>query len=284
MGVANLNELLTFLNSLGTRAKKHLSQNFLIDQNILNKIVDTAQLEENDIVLEIGAGPGALSEALLKTGATLIAVEKDPIFAQALNRFKTEYPKSEFFCDDICTFDIAACIRPRLLPGKKAKVIANLPYQLTSPILAQFLPLHELFSDLIFMVQEEVAQRIVAPAGSSEYSSLSLFVKVYSEPFYAFKVSHNCFHPKPKVDSAIVKLKLHEPPAVSDLESFFKVTRTAFQHRRKMLRSSLSKLYSSTAIKIALGKAQLPETTRPEEITLTQFITFFEYLRLPELV
>ena len=153
-----------------------------------------------------------------------------------------------------------------------------MPYHLTTPILARFIPLHSLFSELVVMVQDEVARRLTAAPGSRVYGSLTVFLNYYSTPRYAFQVSNRCFHPVPKVQSAVVSLALKEPPRVADEERFFELTRTAFEQRRKMLRSSLRSLYSPDQVMealIAIGKNPL---SRPEELSLDEFVALFACL------
>lgn len=266
-------ELLDFLRSIGTNPKKGLSQNFLIDGNIIRKIVATAQVQPGDVVLEIGPGPGSLTEALLNAGAHVIAVEKDAILAEALHRLKKDSNKLDVFCMDIMEFPMQ-----QLPHDKKIKVIANLPYHLTTPIIANLVKQQSLFSTLTLMVQDEVAHRFTAKFGTSEYSSYTVFLNYYSTPRYAFKVSRNCFYPPPKVESAIVSLELHTPPKVSNEERFFNLTRTSFEHRRKMLRASLKELYPSEAVTGALNNLNLNPLARPEELSLQNFIDLFEIL------
>lgn len=268
-------ELHAFLDSLGISPQKRLSQNFLIDGNIIRKIVSTAEVSPGDLVLEIGPGPGGLTEVILDAGAHVCAVEKDRILAEALKRFEGPL---DVFCDDILHFPIENEISTH---GKKAKVIANLPYHLTTPILAHLMSLGHLFSSIVVMVQEEVARRFVAAPGTPEYSSFTLHLNFYSKPIYAFTVSKNCFYPKPKVDSAVVKFELRAPPEVSDQEAFFLMTRTAFAQRRKMLRKSLKELYGSEQVEQALADLSLNTQARPEELSLEEFLGLFELLSNP---
>lgn len=280
MAVYQPSELRSFLHQLGIFPRKGLSQNFLIDGNIIRKIVTAAAVQSQEIVLEIGPGPGALTQALLEVGTRVIAVEKDQILAQALERLQTPSQQLTVYCDDIITFPVEERLSPLLLEEKKAKVVANLPYHLTTPILTQLVPLHGLFSSLTIMVQEEVARRMTAQPGSSEYSSLSVFLRFYTEPHYAFTVSRNCFHPAPKVDSAVVVLKLREPPlAAEEASSFFQLTRTAFEHRRKMLRASLKKLYSPQLIEKGLVAIEQSPLARPEMLSLEQFLQLYHFLK-----
>jgi 16S rRNA (adenine1518-N6/adenine1519-N6)-dimethyltransferase len=272
-------ELHQFLSGLGIAPKKGLSQNFLIDGNIIRKIVSAAGVKKGDTVLEIGPGPGSLSECLLDAGVHLIAVEKDLILAEALARLKNSERNLEIFCEDIMKFPIAERLSP-IIAGGKAKAIANLPYHLTTPIIIYLIQQKTIFSSLVVMVQEEVARRFVAKPGTSEYSSFTLFLNFHTKPRYAFTVSKNCFYPAPSVESAVVILELREPPYVSNEIKFFEMTRRSFEHRRKMLRGSLRDLYAPAAIMQALTKIGKTPQARPEELSLEEFINLFELLQI----
>lgn len=278
MPIYKPSELRQFLSELGISPKKALSQNFLIDGNIIRKIVQTANVQSDDVILEIGPGPGSLSEALVDSGATLIAVEKDRMLASALERLKSPNHKLVIFCEDIMEFPIEETAQRFLKEGQKAKVIANLPYHLTTPILAHLVPMKDTLSSLFVMVQEEVARRFVALPGTSEYSSFTIFLNFFTTPRYAFTVSKHCFYPEPSVQSAVVALDLKQPPYVSNQEQFFKTTRTAFSHRRKMLRASLKELYSPDKVTESLEKLGMNPLARPEELSLEQWIQLFELL------
>lgn len=257
----NLTELKAFLADLGVSPKKGLSQNFLIDQNIVTKIVEEAQVEKNDYVLEIGPGPGALTEGLLKKGAEVVAVELDSVFARALNRFPIKV-----YNEDFLEFSFEKLAKP-------GKVVANLPYHITAPILTRLVPRRDLFSTLTVMVQDEVARRLTAPPKTKEYGSLSLFLQFYAELRYAFRVSRTCFYPIPNVDSAIVTLTLKEPPKVADEEAFFALIRLSFSQRRKMLKKRLVPQFGLERVTCAFQAAGIDSNARAEELTLEQFLT-----------
>ena len=277
MPIYKPSELHQFLQSLGVSPKKILSQNFLIDGNIIRKIVESASVEANDIVLEIGPGPGALTEALLEKGAHVIAVEKDRVLAQALERLKTPSRHLDIYCDDILLFPIKQTLQ--MCTQSKVKVIANLPYHITTPILAYLVQEHRLFSNIIVMVQEEVARRFVALPGTKTYSSFTLFLNFFSNPKFLFPVSRHCFYPPPKVESAVVSLEPKEPPKVADQDAFFVLTRTAFNHRRKMLRASLKELYPPEQVMKALEQLNLDPLARPEMLGLDDWLRFFDALQ-----
>lgn len=269
-------ELVQFLEGLGIGPRKGLSQNFLIDGNILRKIVQISQVGPGDLVLEIGPGPGSLTELLLQAGAEVLAVEKDEILAKALNRFH-DIGTLDVCCADIMDFPIKQELKKRL-KGKRAQVIANLPYHLTTPIIALLAPLHDLFSSLTLMVQEEVARRFTAKPGTSDYSSFTVFLDFYTHTHYGFKVGRNCFYPPPRVDSAVVKLDLKPPPSITNQDTFFEMTRTAFQQRRKMIKVSLKELYPSDVVMSSLKAIGANPQARPEELSLEQFLKLFKSL------
>jgi 16S rRNA (adenine1518-N6/adenine1519-N6)-dimethyltransferase len=266
MKLSSPSHLMNFLDEEGARPQKKWSQNFLVDGNIVDKIVKTSKAEKGDLVLEIGPGPGALTQALLAQGCTVIAIEKDPLFAKALGRLGNSLTVFE---EDILKFPIETFLKERLQLGQKARIISNLPYHITTPIAARFLPLHDLVSSLTFMVQKEVALRFTAQKGEKDYGSLALLTQFYSNASYAFTVSSSCFFPKPKVQSAVIQLELKQPPLLQDQEKgFFKLTRSAFNQRRKMLRSSLKELCSLEVLKEF-------ESMRPEELSLDDFLKLF---------
>lgn len=271
-------ELHQFLDQLDIGPKKGMSQNFLIDGNILRKIVAEAQVQPGDLVIEIGPGPGSLTEELLKSGARVIAVEKDATLAAALERLKTPDNALEIFTADILEFPLESVLTPKISKGHKAKVIANLPYHLTTPILVALVKQRHLFSTFTLMVQEEVARRFTAHPKTRDYSSFTVFLNFFSKPHYAFGVSKNCFYPVPKINSAVVTFELREPPHVSDQDAFFVMTRRAFEHRRKMLRSSLRDLYEPAKIEASLTRCALNPQARPEDLSLDEFLRLFEAL------
>jgi 16S rRNA (adenine1518-N6/adenine1519-N6)-dimethyltransferase len=274
MAMYKPSELRQFLDGLGIHPKKSLSQNFLIDGNIINKIVKAADVQPGDLVVEIGSGPGSLTEALLKAGARVIAVEKDNLLAKELERLGSQ-PQLEVHCEDIMTFPLADTLARE---GKKAKVIANLPYHLTTPIISLLVGMRDKISSIVVMVQEEVARRFIALPGTPDYGSYSLFLRFYTNPRYAFTVSRNCFYPVPNVESAVVRLDLKEPPAVKDEERFFLMTRTAFKQRRKAMRGSLREIYTPESMMNALATIGKGPLTRPEELSLEEFLELHKKL------
>ena len=251
MTVSSPSHLIPFLHQIDARPRKRLSQNFLIDGNIVRKIVDAADIQPGDTVLEIGPGPGALTQELLRRGARCIAVEKDRLFAQAFSRLGGDLVVYE---EDFLEFPL----RERLVAGP-VKVVSNLPYHLTSPILGKICEASDLFLSATVMVQREVAARMVG----LERGPLSLFLSVYSNPSIAIKlISRNCFMPAPNVDSAVVHLSF-KTPVLANPEPFLAWVRKAFQQRRKMLRATL-------------GIQREPyATARPEDLSLEQWLDLY---------
>ncbi len=272
MTVFRPSELRQFLDNLGVRAKKSLSQNFLIDGNILRKIVSAANVTADDLIIEIGPGPGALTEFLLGTGARVIAIEKDAVFAKALHRLQNE--RLGIFANDALNFDLS----PHFAHGHTVKVVANLPYQLTSPLLEKLAPLAPHVQSLTLMVQKEVAERMIASPGTHESSSLSLFLALFAKTRLCFNVEPTCFYPRPKVRSAVVHLDLNLPPDNLCPKDFLAFARIAFSMRRKTLRASLRSQFASEKIISGLQILQLDENARPENLSLEQFIQLYRYL------
>lgn len=269
MSLSSPSHLRAFLDEMGVRPKKSLSQNFLIDKNILHKIIKTADVRKGDLVLEIGAGPGALTETLLEAGADVIAIEKDDHYAEKLKRF----PLQEIFAGDVRDYPFE-----KLPRDKKVKVVANLPYHLTSVILSLLLPRHSFFSTLTLMVQDEVGRRMTAKCGGKDYSSLTLFLDYYATTKYAFTVSNRCFYPVPKVASAIVTLEMREGERDASPETFFPIVRAAFQKRRKMMRSSLAHFFAPHQIEEALEKIGSRKEARPETLSIDEWVAFYNLL------
>lgn len=254
-------DLLTLLQSLGTHPKKGLSQNFLIDANIVKKIVETADVQPGDIVLEIGPGAGALTKALLDAGATVHAIEKDRMLADALHR----HERLHVYAADALEFPLET------IPFQK--VVANLPYHITTPLLEKFF--ERPFTSLTLMVQEEFAVRLLANEGSKDFGSLSVFTRFFTQIADSFAVSEHCFYPKPSVTSRVVHLKSQKAPDVP-AAPFFQLVRTAFQQRRKMLSTSLQRLLSKETTKNTLQAIGLREDARPEMLSFENWVLFLK--------
>ena len=259
-----------FLTGEGKKPIRALSQNFLIDGNILRKLVQAAAPKEGDLVIEIGPGPGALTEALLESGANVLAIEKDRELARSLNRLQNG--NLSIVADDFRN----VCFQ-ELLQGKgEVKVIANIPYHITGIILQKLLPIgNALIKSIHLMVQKEVALRCQAEIRSKDYSSFTLFIQYHAKAKLLFTVSPHCFYPPPKIDSAVLELILIPPAVKAPYLPLFQLIRAAFQQRRKMLRSSLRSFYRAESIEQALQKIALSPTARPQELSLEQFSALF---------
>ena len=261
----NRSELLAFLESIGASPKKGLGQNFLIDDNIVRKIVRLAEVGPGDRVLEIGPGPGALTQKLLAAGAEVLAVEKDRVLAKHLGRLQTPDQRLRVECADVLKF---------ALPEGRWKVVANLPYNITTPILEKLVERAERLESITVMVQREVAERIRAKPGTKAFGSLTLFLQFHAVVHDAFGVTPGCFYPPPKVHSTVIRLDPRVPPEVDEARLFGLIHR-AYQQRRKMITSSLREVGGVTEALEAVG---LVVTARPEELSLEQWIALSKEL------
>ncbi|MCR5662329.1 MAG: 16S rRNA (adenine(1518)-N(6)/adenine(1519)-N(6))-dimethyltransferase RsmA [bacterium] len=242
---------------------RRLGQHFLKDANIIAKIIDQASLSPEDNVLEIGPGRGALTKELVKKARQVVAVELDAELAEAL----PSYPNLTVIRKDILRTDLKEILSAET-PGRKWKVIANLPYYITTPIIEKLLLEGQgLIECMVIMIQKEVAVRIKTLA-SRDTGALSYFVRYHANAEMLFTVKAGSFSPPPKVDSAIIRLTPWEPPVEADKELLFQIIRTAFGERRKTLKKSLGKLFDAEA---ALKQAAIDPTRRPETLTLEEF-------------
>lgn len=260
----NLNELIVFLNRVDAKPKKKLSQNFLVDPAAVKKIIQTAEVQSGDNVLEIGPGPGALTKALLDNGARVFAVELDTVFAKELERFQNG--KLRVFETDFLKFPMQHLPKP-------LKIVANLPYHITTPILEKiFLGT---FTSLTIMVQKEVADRMIADAGSKTFGSLSIFTQFYSKLHSSFTVPASSFYPKPKVDSTVIRLDHRTPPDVDPVR-FFELVHKAFQQRRKMITTSIG--LPKDDVRNALISLGIRPDARPEDLSLDSWVRLVKKL------
>ncbi len=278
MSISHPRNLIAFLTENELHAKKSSSQNFLVDENIVHKILKEAKVSSEDFIVEIGPGPGALTEAFLKMGCRVCAIEKDQKLGNLLRRLCPNEATLQIFIEDFLEFPLENFLEKNLPSGKKAKVIANLPYHITTPILTKLVPLHHLLSDVVVMVQKEVAERCIARAGEEDYNSLSLFLQFFTKMTYGFTVEPTCFLPKPSVKSAVIHFHLEMPPSVSNRDFLFELIRTSFGKRRKMLKTSLKEILPSALIEQVLIQEKINPLCRPEELSLSQFITLSEDL------
>jgi len=254
----------------GLSAKKSLGQNFLLDLNLTARIARAAEPLDGATVVEIGPGPGGLTRALLSLGASqVIAIERDQRAVAALEEIAARYPRRlEIIAGDALAFDIAAH-----LGGKRARVVANLPYNIATALLVSWLtaePWPPWYDALVLMFQREVAERIVARVGDKAYSRLAVLTGWRSDAKILFDVAPSAFVPQPKVISSVVRLIPRAEPLVCNALALQKVTEAGFGQRRKMLRQSLKSLGVDT--NALLAEAQIEPTARAEEIPVEGFV------------
>jgi 16S rRNA (adenine1518-N6/adenine1519-N6)-dimethyltransferase len=258
-------ELVALLEANGLKPSRALGQNFVIDPNTVRRIARLAQVGPGDLVLEIGAGLGSLTLALVETGAEIHAMEVDRYLVGPLRTVVEPHGVSVHH-EDALHANYA-----KLLGQREAVVVANLPYNVATPLVLQLLETQPLIVRMLVMVQKEVGERFAAQAGDEAYGAASLRVRYYADAHVVGKVSPNVFLPKPNVDSVLVEIVRREhvaiDPAVVSEAALFEVIRTSFGQRRKMLRRSLAGWVSEGVFE----RAGVDETRRPEELTLEEF-------------
>ena len=266
------------LAQFGIRARKKYGQNFLTDANIVRGIVEAAGIGEEDCVLEIGPGIGTMTQELSEAAGRVICVEIDenlrPVLAQTLE----DCTNVTILWQDILKTDLRA-LSETWNEGRRLKVVANLPYYVTTPILLHLLEEKGCFSSITVMVQKEVADRICAGPGSREYGALSLAVQYYASPEIVLKVPPSCFLPRPAVESAVLFLQAYEEPPVDAEEGFlFALVRASFNQRRKTLANGLShgfrygdRTLTRARVEEALAAMGLPADIRGEKLSLEEF-------------
>ena len=294
--------------------QKKYGQNFLIDDNILSGIVSAAEVTKDDIVLEIGPGLGALTGQLCRAAGQVIAVEVDKMLIPILGETMQDYDNFTLVNEDILKVDIeeliADVVRNKMTQTDaekpeenidldsakdtdksvseipKIKVVANLPYYITTPIIMELLEKKSCIKSITVMVQKEVAERMQEEPGSKSYGALSLAVQYYSKPEYVMTVTRNCFLPRPDVDSAVIRLDIYEPDKrpvkAADPSKLFAIIRAAFNQRRKTLANSIANAqalsYTREQVADALREMNLSETVRGEALTLEEFARLSDIL------
>jgi 16S rRNA (adenine1518-N6/adenine1519-N6)-dimethyltransferase len=246
------------------RPKKSWGQHFLIDYNIQRKILDTAQIQPGERIVEIGPGRGILTQGLLDRGAEVTAIEIDPLLIQPL---REQFPRLHLVQADALRYAYDQVPAPY-------KVVANLPYNISTPLLFQFLEERTRISRMVLMLQREVAARLVASVGSKTYGALSAIFQFYADLQIAFIVPRTCFRPRPQVDSAVVTITPLPAPRVSVRNEayFIRVVKGAFGHRRKQLVNALADAgFDRKKVEEALAKTGIAATRRGETLTLPEF-------------
>jgi 16S rRNA (adenine1518-N6/adenine1519-N6)-dimethyltransferase len=254
------------------RPLKRLGENYLIDSNIRDKIIAEGHLSKDDIVLEIGPGLGALTMDLIRTGARVFAVEKDKKAFAILQKLSADAGNLKLIQGDILEFDIK-----EMGASKKIKVIGNLPYYITTPIIEYLIENRGIIESAVIMVQKEFASRLFAAPGTEDYSSVSCFIQYYTKPVYIHTVKRTSFYPEPDVDTSLVRLEILETPsvAVKDESLLFKVIRGSFNQRRKSIINSLSREevlnMPKDELSGVLGGLKIDPSIRPEMLSLAEF-------------
>ena len=256
--------------------QKKFGQNFLIDTHVLERIIAEAGVTKDDFVVEIGPGIGTMTQYLCEAAGAVAAVEIDKNLIPILHDTLSEYDNVEIINEDILKVDIAALAEEKN-GGKPIKVVANLPYYITTPIIMGLFESHVPIESITVMVQKEVADRMQCGPGTKDYGALSLAVQYYAKPEIVANVPPNCFMPRPSVGSAVIRLTRHEKPPVevADEKLMFRLIRASFNQRRKTLVNGLKNAsdlsFSKEQIEAAIEAIGQPLTIRGEALTLEQF-------------
>lgn len=281
--LGNPQETIAVLQKYGFNFQKKFGQNFLIDTHVLDKIIAAAEIGPDDFVLEIGPGIGTMTQYLAESAREVVAVEIDKNLIPILEDTLSAYDNVTVINDDILKVDIQKLAEERN-GGKPIKVVANLPYYITTPIIMGLFESEVPLSSITVMVQKEVADRMQTGPGSKDYGALSLAVQYYAEPYIVANVPPNCFMPRPAVGSAVIRLTRYEkkPVEVKDPAFMFKLIRASFNQRRKTLQNGL---HNSSELQLpkekvvqALEEMGLPAAVRGEKLDLAQFARLADLL------
>lgn len=259
-------------------AKKNLGQNFLVDLNAINEILKAADIKENDQVIEVGPGIGSLTEQMLLAGAKVLSYEIDSDIPEILhNELPSDLNNENHFklvLKDILKADFKQDLAGFFELSKPIKVVANLPYYITTPIIFYFIHSDLKFESLTLMMQKEVAQRLAAKSGHKDFGPLTIAVQTKMQVNLAFEVKNTSFIPKPKVDSSVVTLKPLQNSVDVGNESYFeKIVKICFMQRRKTLANNLKTLIKDKNVRLnIISELKLPEKVRPEQVTINQFV------------
>lgn len=275
-GLGNPTNTIDILNKYKFVIQKKFGQNFLIDSNVLDNIIQAADITKEDFVLEIGPGIGTLTQYLCENAREVVAVEIDKKLIPILEDTLSSYDNVTVLNNDILKIDMKALVQERN-NGRPIKVVANLPYYITTPIIMDLLERHIPLINITIMVQKEVADRMQAGPGTKDYGSLSLAVQYYAKPYIAANVPPNCFMPRPNVGSAVINLTIHKenPIVIEDEALLFRLIRASFNQRRKTLANGLNNSaelsFTKEEIQKALETLGISENIRGEALTLEKF-------------
>lgn len=279
----NLKEETKFLmNKYHISANKNLGQNFLIDEQVVEGIVQSAQIQEQDIVIEIGPGLGTLTQKLVEKAKKVIAIELDSKMITILNERFALYNNFELLKNDVLKVDLKELIQKQNVKPENVKIVANLPYYITTPIIMKLLedklPIHS----ITVMIQKEVADRLTEIPGQKNTGAITYCVYYYCEPKEVMLVPNSSFIPEPQVNSEVINLNIRTKPPVGlkNEKLFFSVIKASFMQRRKTLINGLANngIASKEQVKEILNKMQLPENVRGEDLSIEQFAMLTNYL------
>ena len=274
--LANPQKTIDIIKKYEFAFQKKFGQNFLIDAHVLNKIITSAEITKEDFVLEIGPGIGTMTQYLAEYADRVAAVEIDQALIPILKETLNTYPNVTIYHEDILKMDIMKLVREQN-EGKPVKVVANLPYYITTPIIMGLFESHVPIKSITVMVQKEVAQRMQAVPGTKDYGALSLAVQYYAAPYIVANVPPNCFIPRPNVGSAVIRLTRYEQPRVQvkDEKLMFQIIRASFNQRRKTLVNGLNNSpeikLSKEQISEAIEELGVSSSIRGEALTLEEF-------------
>ena len=263
--------------------QKKFGQNFLIDGHVLDKIIAGAGVTKDDMVLEIGPGIGTMTQYLAEAAGKGVAVEIDRNLLPILQETLSDYDNVKVIHADVLSLDLEKLVQEEN-GGRPIKVVANLPYYITTPIIMALFEQHVPLANVTVMVQKEVAARMKSGPGSKDYGALSLAVQYYAEPYIVANVPCNCFMPRPNVDSAVIRLTRYEEPPVQvkDEKMLFKIIRASFNQRRKTLQNGLNNSselnFTKDQIAAAIAAAGFSPSVRGEALTLEQFARLTDIL------
>lgn len=267
-------ELKEIFSRYGFRPLKRLGENYLVDANIKDKIIESLAADKEGTVLEIGPGLGALTLDLAESGARIYAVEKDKKAFGILNDLAGESLSNlKIINEDILKYDL----KKAATEERKVKIVGNLPYYITTPIIEYLIENRALIECILITVQKEVANRLLAEAGSKDYASISCFVQYYTRPAYLYTIKRSSFYPVPEVDSSLIRLDILERPSVDvkNEKMLFKIIRGAFNQRRKSIINSLSREavldIPKDRLEKVLQNAGIDPNSRPESLSLSSF-------------
>lgn len=267
--------------------QKKFGQNFLIDTHVLDKIISAAEITKDDLVVEIGPGIGTMTQYLACAAREVVAIEIDKMLIPILQDTLSEYDNVTVINEDVLKVDLNKLAEEKN-GGRPVKVVANLPYYITTPIIMGLFENHVPLHSITIMVQKEVADRMRMGPGTKDYGALSLAVQYYAEPYLVANVPPNCFMPRPNVGSAVIRLTVHENPPVTvkDEKLMFRLIRASFNQRRKTLANGLKNSpelhYSKEQIEEAIEKLEVSPSIRGEALTLEQFARLADILMEPE--